>query len=140
MLRSPSALRWPLTIVAVVAAASALFRASPPALFWQQSEPSVYLNVRMGIKPERRAEFLSVIRNNQRGTLGTEPLAKVYTWGEDFDVPNLFHFHEEYIGQAGRDAHEAAPHFAAWKEFEATGPFSSKPVVYAYTAFAPGAA
>ena len=30
----------------------------------------------MGIKPERRAEFLGVIANNQRGTLGTEPLVR----------------------------------------------------------------
>ena len=37
-----------------------------------------YLNVKMAIKPERRDEFLAVIENNQRGTLGTEPNAIAY--------------------------------------------------------------
>lgn len=135
MLRPRPSVPWTLAAALVATIAVARLRASPFALFWRQAEPSVYLNVRMGVKPERRDEFLSVIRNNQKGTLGTEPLAKVYTWGEDPEVPNLFHFHEEYIGEAGRAAHNAAPHFAVWEDFVATDPFTSEPVVYAYKAF-----
>ena len=53
------------------------------------------LNVKLCIKPERRAEFVECIRNNQKGTLSTEPLALEYVWGESTDQPNTFHFYEK---------------------------------------------
>ena len=48
------------------------------------------VNVKLCIKPERRAEFVECIRNNQEGTLRTEPLAIEYVWGEDVAEPNTF--------------------------------------------------
>ena len=68
----------------------------------------------------------------QAGTLGTEPLALEYVFGEDADEPNTWHFYEKYVGRAGFEAHQATPHFAAWEAFAATGPFTSPPVVKFY--------
>ena len=48
------------------------------------------LNVKLCVKPERREEFLACIANNQRGTLGDEPLAVTYLFGEDEAQPNTF--------------------------------------------------
>ena len=90
------------------------------------------LNVQLCIKPERRDEFIECIRNNQKGTLSTEPLALEYTWGEDTSEPNTFHFYEKYEGKAGFEAHQATPHFAKWEDFAASGPFTSPPVVKFY--------
>ena len=36
------------------------------------------LNVTLKIKADRREEFLTCIRGNEKGTLGTEPLALMY--------------------------------------------------------------
>lgn len=90
------------------------------------------LNVKLCIKPERRDEFLECIRNNQAGTLGTEPLALEYTFGEDADTPDTWHFYEKYVGRKGFEAHQATPHFAAWEAFAATEPFTAEPVVEFY--------
>jgi quinol monooxygenase YgiN len=60
--------------------------------------------VKLCIKPERRAEFLACIANNQRGTLSAEPLALTYEYGEDAEAPNTFHFFEQYAGRAGFEA------------------------------------
>jgi quinol monooxygenase YgiN len=89
------------------------------------------LAVQLAVKPERRTEFLECIQNNQRGTLDKElePLAVVYTYGEDPDTPNTFHFHEEYKGKEGFEAHQKAPHFAVWEKFAATDPFTAPPEV-----------
>ena len=86
-------------------------------------------------RPDRREEFLQVIRNNEKGTTTTEPLNRAYIWGEDTETPNLFHFHEEYVGLAGFEAHKAAPHFAVWEAFADTDPFTSEPVVAFYYPF-----
>ena len=47
------------------------------------------LNVKLCVRPERRDEFIACIRDNQKGTLSTEPLAVEYVWGEDVDQPNV---------------------------------------------------
>ena len=39
------------------------------------------LNVKLCVRPERRDEFIACIRDNQKGTLSTEPLAVEYVWG-----------------------------------------------------------
>ncbi|KAL1524604.1 hypothetical protein AB1Y20_019493 [Prymnesium parvum] len=91
--------------------------------------PTFCVNVVLRVKAERRDEFLEVIRNNQLGTLRDEALALVYVWGEDVDTPNTFHFHEQYLGRAGFEAHQKTPHFARWEEFAATDPFTAPPEV-----------
>lgn len=101
------------------------------------SPPIVALNVILRIKPEARDEFLEVILNNQRGTMDKElePLALEYTFGEDADEPNTFHFHEKYIGEEGIEIHNAAPHFLAWEEFAESDPFTAPPEVYKYVIY-----
>ena len=83
------------------------------------------LNVKICVEPGRREEFISCIRDNQAGTLSTEPLAIEYVWGEDQSEPNTFHFFEKYEGRKGFEAHQATPHFAAWEEFASSDPFTS---------------
>ena len=90
---------------------------------------SFALNVKLFVKPERREAFLACIKANERGTLTTEPLACVYAWGECTKEPNTFHFHEQYLGKEGFDAHAATPHFADWEAFAATDPFTKEPEV-----------
>ena len=94
--------------------------------------PKFCLNVKLCIKPERRDEFMECIKNNKAGTIGTEPLAEAYIWGEDTETKNTFHFYEKYKGKAGFEAHQKTPHFAAWEAFASTEPFSEPPVVQFY--------
>ncbi len=87
------------------------------------------LNVTVYVKPERREEFLTVVRQNQEGTLKNETLVLLYEWGENVKEPNTFHFQEQYRGEEGFIAHTQSPHLAVWKKFAEEGetPFS-KPV------------
>ena len=64
------------------------------------------LNVKLCVRPERRDEFIACIRDNQKGTLSTEPLAVEYVWGEDVDQPNTFHFYGETL-PGSEPCHEA---------------------------------
>lgn len=95
--------------------------------------PAFCLHVELCIKPEIRDEFLKVIENNANGSNNDEPLCLQYVYGENTDVPNTFVFHEEYKGaddgKEGFEAHQGAPHFAAWEEFAGTDPFTKPPVV-----------
>jgi len=96
------------------------------------------LNVDIRIRPEVRGEFLEVIRGNALGSNRDEELCLQYAWGEDVEVANLFHFHEEYAGgdggKEGFDAHASAPHFKEWERFAGDGgPFMEPPVVKFFT-------
>ena len=104
----------------------ALGRRAPATAVVESSQSSdrLYLYVSFDVKPERRDEFLRQIRANEAATLGSEPLNRAYLWGEDIEVPNRFHFHEEYVGEAGQKAHFATDHFKVWDAFVKTDPFS----------------
>lgn len=95
--------------------------------------PLFCLNVCLRVKPERREEFIACIRNNQRCTLSTEPLAVAYDYGEDASTANTWHFFEKYVGRAGFEQHCATAHFAAWEVFAASDPFTAPPRVDFYT-------
>ena len=94
------------------------------------------LNVTLYVRPERREEFIACIEQNQRGTLETEPLARLYEWGESTTEPNTFHFQEQYDGKEGFDAHQTMPHFQVWEQFAATEPFSKPPEIQFFTTMA----
>lgn len=96
-------------------------------------DPRYCLNVKMGIKPELRDEFLDCINNNRRGTLDTEPLAVAYLFGEEQGKDNVWHFHEQYKGREGFEAHAKAPHFAVWERFAESNPFTEPPEVVFFT-------
>ncbi|GFH53253.1 hypothetical protein CTEN210_09729 [Chaetoceros tenuissimus] len=91
------------------------------------------LHVELCIKPDVREEFLECIRNNQKGSIETEPLCLQYVYGESTSEENKFVFHEEYTGKDGGkegfEAHKLTKHFAAWEEFAAKDPFTKPPVV-----------
>mmetsp|Transcript_9113 Transcript_9113/g.15100 ORF Transcript_9113/g.15100 Transcript_9113/m.15100 type:complete len:256 (-) Transcript_9113:151-918(-) len=89
------------------------------------------LNVVLNIKPERREEFLDVIKTNQQGTLSSEKLCIQYTWGEDVSSPNTFYFHEAYETREGFEAHTSSSHFAVWQKFADSDPtpFTTPPEV-----------
>lgn len=91
-------------------------------------EPSVYNYISFDVKPERREEFLASIHANEKDTLALEPAARAYRWGEDINVPNRFHFHEEYAGGAsGFQAHLDSAHLKQWNALVATDPFTATP-------------
>jgi (4S)-4-hydroxy-5-phosphonooxypentane-2,3-dione isomerase len=100
-----------------------------------RSQSIFCLNVQLCIRPDVREEFLQVIQNNQNGSRGEdEPLCLQYDFGEDLERPNVFHFHEEYIGKEGFDAHTSSTHFAVWEKFAARGDsvFTEDPIVSFY--------
>ena len=97
------------------------------------NQAAVCLNVELNVKPERREEFLQVIANNKKGS-DQETACLQYSWGENIETPNRFHFHEQYVGEEGVVAHNAAPHFQMWEEFVQTDPFTIPPVVQKFKA------
>lgn len=93
--------------------------------------PGVFCrNVDARIRPEARGDFLEVIRGTALGSRDEE-LCLQYAWGEDVEVQNLFHFHEEYIiGNGGRDELEtlaSTPSFEEWKRFAGDGDLFMEP-------------
>lgn len=92
----------------------------------------ICLNVELCIQPDVRDEFLRVIQNNKRGSDLDEPLCLQYSYGESIKQPNSFYFHEQYQGEEGLDAHNAAPHFKVWEDFAVNDPFTKPPVVQKY--------
>jgi quinol monooxygenase YgiN len=100
--------------------------------------PLFCLNVCLRVKAARRADFLVCIRNNQKGTLSTEPLALAYVFGEDDTTPNTWHLFEKYRGREGFEAHTRTPHFKAWETFAASDPFTAPPRVDFYTLMGEG--
>ena len=91
------------------------------------------VHVELCISPQVREAFQQVIADNARGSNENEPLCLQYVWGQDVNAENVYHFHEEYLGQEGFEAHAATRHFQAWETFAATNPFTKPPVVDFYT-------
>jgi len=111
-----------------VAQSSALQGETAPSAVADGTSETIYNYVSFDVKPERRAEFLEVIRANEHDTLALEPLAESYRWGEDVNVSNRFHFHEAYRGGLkGFLAHLNSDHIAQWNAFEDTDPFTADP-------------
>ena len=95
------------------------------------------LNAQLNIKPEVRDEFLQVIENLKVGGDTIEEKCLQFTWGESLEIPNQFHVHEQYIGEAdglqGYEEHLQTPHVAARDEFTATKkPFTKPPIIEKY--------
>ena len=110
--------------------------------YWMRSrKPKLLycLAVKVRVKPERRAEFLSTIDHDAKCTLRDEPRAVAFVLGEDKDEDNTFHLHEEYSSVEGFRAHLRTPHWKAWDTFCKTDPFTAPVEVVFYHA-APGTA
>ena len=97
-------------------------------------KPVFCLNVKLCIQPQVRDEFLKVVLNNQKGSREDEPLCLQFDFGENVKTPNVFHFHEQYAGKEGLNAHQTSPHSAVWEEFATKGSavFTKDPVVNLY--------
>jgi len=63
----------------------------------------------------------------------------MYRFGEDESCPNTFHFHEQYKGKEGYDAHSEETHLIAWEQFSATDPFTEPPKVIFFKEIKPAA-
>lgn len=82
------------------------------------------VNLRFTVLPERRADFLNLVKVNQRLTLDTEPEALQYVVGEDTSSPNTFYLHEQFTSYEGFLAHRDMPHAADWARFKESQPFA----------------
>ena len=90
------------------------------------------INVKVSVKPERRAEFLDAIGKDAAQTLATEPGALQFTLGEDTETKNVFHFHEQYKTLEDIKHHQSMKHFAEYQSFCESDPFTEDPVFHTY--------
>lgn len=90
------------------------------------------INLRCKVKDSRRADFLELIRENQKQTLANEQEALQYVVGEDVDIPNVFYIHEQFKSSEGFVFHRDTPHNANWQAFKASDPFEELPVTDFY--------
>lgn len=81
------------------------------------------VNLKFTVKDDRREDFLSLIRINQRKTLDLETDSLQYVVGEDVDAKNTFYIHEQFTSSAGFAEHRAMHHAADWATFKSTDPF-----------------
>ncbi len=104
---------------------TAMFMSMSVNLSPEMKQTKTYaVNLKFSIKPERREDFFSLIRDNQRKTLDLEPASLQYVVGEDIDSPNTFYIHEQFIGAEGFDAHRDMPHAGDWAKFKNSDPFT----------------
>uniref|UniRef100_A0A7S4JE53 ABM domain-containing protein n=1 Tax=Odontella aurita TaxID=265563 RepID=A0A7S4JE53_9STRA len=89
------------------------------------------VNAKFSILPERREEFLKIIKEDQKQTLATEPGALRFVVGEDPKENNTFYLHEEYTSEEAFEAHGTTPHYGPWDKFTKSGPWAKggEPVV-----------
>ncbi|GMI16087.1 hypothetical protein TrVE_jg1116 [Triparma verrucosa] len=83
------------------------------------------VNVRLQVLPERRDEFLDVIRADQAGTLRDEEGSLQFLVMNDVADPDTFYFHEEYNDLAAFEAHGETAHYQPWKGFTQSSPFKA---------------
>ena len=91
------------------------------------------VNAVLTVKPERRDEFIQVIKQDQAQTLATEPGAVRFVVGQQqddaaaapgSDSNTFYYLHEEYVNQAAYEQHTKTPHFAVFDKFCASQPWA----------------
>lgn len=99
------------------------------------SQKPYAVNVRMDIQPERREEFVKIIKEDQKLTLSDEEGSLQFVIGEDIETPNRFYLHEQYVSEEAFQVHTKAPYFKTWTDFCASMPWSpdGAPVVNFYS-------
>lgn len=80
------------------------------------------INLRCKVNPERRDEFLKLVKINQERTLKDEPDALQYLVGQDTTDENCFYIHEQFTSAEAFDYHLTTKHNANWKTFKASEP------------------
>lgn len=99
---------------------------------------SYHLHVKLVPNPQRREEFISCIRNNQKNTLNKtiEPGCLIYKWGESTTEPGVFYFTEQYVDEKAFEHHTKQVHFAEWEKYAGSeGAFASDPEVRFWVEF-----
>ena len=91
------------------------------------------LNLRCSIKPDRREEFISKLKEQQQKTL-EESESLQYVIGEETESTNTFYIHEQYLGREGYDAHCNMPHVAEWERYKQSNAFieGGEPIVQCF--------
>jgi len=82
------------------------------------------VNVKFSVKPDKRDDFLSLIKDIQKKTLPTEPAALQFVVGEDVNTPSTFYMHAQFVGEEGFKAHRDTPHSVKWQKFSSDALFS----------------
>jgi quinol monooxygenase YgiN len=87
------------------------------------------MSARVSVKDVCRSQFLRVMRHNAAETLAQEPGVVKFVLGEDDETGNAFFFHTQYKSQADFEYHKTTPHFAEYKMFAASDPYTEPPTV-----------
>jgi autoinducer 2-degrading protein len=77
------------------------------------------LLIEVQVKPERRAEFLEVIRDDASHSEHDEPGCLRFDVLQDTENENKFYYYEVYRDEAARAAHRQTPHFARYSQASA---------------------
>ena len=76
----------------------------------------VVMIIEVHVKPERRAEFLEVIKHDAVHSEGDEPGCLRFDVLQSADDANKFYYYEVYKDEAARMAHRETPHFKEYAE------------------------
>ncbi|MSQ10756.1 MAG: antibiotic biosynthesis monooxygenase [Dehalococcoidia bacterium] len=76
----------------------------------------IALWVSVKIKPEKRAEFLEIIKHDAEHSVADEPGCFRFEVLEDSEEPNHFYFNEVYKDQDALAHHRTTPHFKLWAD------------------------
>jgi quinol monooxygenase YgiN len=74
------------------------------------------LLVEVSIKPERLADFLTLIKYDAEHSENDEPGCLRFDVLQDNEDENRLHLYEVYRDEAAVEAHRSAPHFTRWRE------------------------
>ena len=74
------------------------------------------LMVTLRVKPERRDEFLDVVREDAQSTVAKEEGNFQFNVVQDSEDPDRFFLYEVYRDQAALDAHRSMPHFLKYRD------------------------
>ena len=85
------------------------------------------LIVEVHIKPDMRAHFLEVIKEDATHSEHDEPGCLRFDVLQDTEDPNRFFYYEVYRDESARQAHRETPHFR--KYFEVVGQFTDRDTV-----------
>jgi autoinducer 2-degrading protein len=101
----------------------------PGCLAFSQIMLPFALNIQLNVAPERRDEFMKIIKYDGAQTLATEQGALQFVVGEDAETPNRFFLHELYKSKEDYEMHQKTDHFKAFAKFSETDPWVAEPAI-----------
>jgi autoinducer 2-degrading protein len=76
----------------------------------------VVMIIEVHVKPEKRDEFLEVIKHDASHSEADEPGCLRFDVLQDNEDSNKFYYYEVYRDEAARAAHRETPHFKEYAE------------------------